>query len=122
VCGTDWIRVLFSYFFESQLGIFIAVVIDPLPRSGQQSVLALFALHRPERDGITRGLVQYIAVYGELPEPGKNANADQDLADDFGDVLELLSGEYELLATSGEGPVLRLYQRKKVAPAPQRWP
>jgi hypothetical protein len=66
--------------------------------------------------------VEYIAVYGELPEPGKNANADQDLADDFRDVLELLSGEYELVATSGEGPVLRLYQRKKVAPAPQRSP
>jgi hypothetical protein len=28
VRGTDWIRVLFSYFFESQLGIFIAAVIE----------------------------------------------------------------------------------------------
>jgi hypothetical protein len=56
--------------------------------------------------------VEYIAVYGELPKPG-NVNADRDLADDFRDVLELLTRKYDLIATSGEGPVLRLYQRKR---------
>jgi hypothetical protein len=56
--------------------------------------------------------VEYIVVYGELPEPGKNPNPDQNLTDDFRDLLELLSHEYDLIATSGEGPVLRLYRRK----------
>jgi len=56
--------------------------------------------------------VEYIVVYGELPEPGKNPIADQGLADDFRDVLELLSRDYNLVTTSGEGPVLRLYRRK----------
>jgi hypothetical protein len=70
-------------------------------KEGLQSFLA-----RPENR------IEYIIVYGELPETGRDLNWDQNLADDFHDVLELLSREYEPVATSGEGPVLRLYRRK----------
>ena len=63
---------------------------------------------------LARFPVDNVIVYGELEEPGKSPDADEDLTNDFRAALELLNREYALVVTSGEGPVLRLYRKKKM--------
>ncbi len=62
--------------------------------------------------------VDYIIVYGQLPQPGKSSLArneqksEQEQENDLPAVLDLLKQNYDLISTSGEGPVLRLFRRK----------
>jgi len=62
---------------------------------------------------LARFRTDYVLVYGELPEPGTSAEANQESADDFRAALETLSRDYDLAAISADAPVLRLYQKRR---------
>lgn len=57
--------------------------------------------------------VDNVIVYGAPEESTESPDVDEDLIIDFRAVLELLNREYALVVATGEGPVLRLYRKKK---------